>query len=156
MRLIILLVFVGFFGLSSCLKSTDVISFEEQLKIDVEAIDKYLTSNNIIAQQDPSGLRYVVIKEGAGVKPSLSSTIQVTYVGKLMSNGNTFDQTTTPVSFKLSQLILGWQIGFQLLPAGSKATLYIPSGLAYGPYGSGSIPGNANLIFDVELLGVTN
>lgn len=154
MKYLGVLVLLAFLGLSACLDSPEVVSFEDQLKKDTEAIDSYLASNNITALTDPSGLRYVITTQGTGVKPTLSNSIQVTYVGKLMSNGQVFDQSTSPVTFELSRLIVGWQIGFQLLPAGTKATLYIPSGLAYGPYGAGSIPGNANLIFDVELLDV--
>ncbi len=137
--------------------STDkALTTEEQLKKDVATIDKYLTDNNITAQTDPSGLRYVVTTAGpaGGVKPIISSTITVRYTGKLMSTGVVFDQRTTAVKFALSGLIEGWVIGFQLLTKGSKATLYIPSGLAYKTTGSGSVPPNAILIFDVELIDV--
>ena len=137
--------------------STDkALTTEEQLKKDVATIDKYLTDNNITAQTDPSGLRYVVTTAGpaGGVKPIISSTITVKYVGKLMSTGVVFDQRTTAISFPLSGLIDGWVIGFQLLTKGSKATLYVPSGLGYKTSGSGSIPPNANLIFEVELIDV--
>lgn len=154
MKFFSLLILVGMLGLASCLDTPDTISFEDQLKKDIEAIDAYLATNNIDAVKDESGLRYIITTQGAGVKPTLSSTIKVNYVGKLMTNGQIFDQSTTPVSFRLSGLIIGWQIGFQFLPAGSKATLYIPSGLAYGPNAAGSIPPNSNLIFDVELLEV--
>lgn len=124
---------------------------EQQLAKDIEAIDKYLSDNQIIAQQDPSGLRYVIEVEGAGLKPILSNTVVVEYTG-MRFDRSIFDQTKNgPVSFKLSQLIEGWQIGFQLLSEGSKATLYIPSGLAYGMTGFGPIAPNTNLIFDVDL-----
>jgi FKBP-type peptidyl-prolyl cis-trans isomerase FkpA len=85
--------------------------------------------------------------------------VTVKYTGKFLNEGvapansDIFDQATTPVTFDLAALIAGWQIGFQLLPKGSKATLYIPSGLAYGK-GGNSIPGNANLFFEVELIDV--
>jgi len=147
----------GFFILLLIGCSTDkALTTEEQLKKDVATIDKYLTDNNITAQTDPSGLRYVVTTAGpaGGVKPIISSTISVKYVGKLMSTGVVFDQRTTAVSFPLASVIDGWVIGFQLLTKGSKATLYIPSGLGYKTNGSGSIPPNANLIFDVELIDV--
>ena len=147
----------GFFMLLLIGCSTDkALTSEEQLKKDVATIDKYLTDNNITAQTDPSGLRYVVTTAGpaAGVKPIISSTITVKYVGKLMSTGVVFDQRAAPISFLLSGLIDGWVIGFQLLTKGSKATLYVPSGLGYKTSGSGSIPPNANLIFEVELIDV--
>jgi FKBP-type peptidyl-prolyl cis-trans isomerase FkpA len=72
-------------------------------------------------------------------------------------NGTVFDGTTTqPISFKLGQVISGWQIGIPLIQKGGKIRLLIPSGLAYGPDGQGPIPGNAVLDFDIELLDVTN
>ena len=138
--------------LISCSKDITV-SVEEQLQKDIETIDKYLTDNAITAETDPSGLRYVVTTPGTGMKPTLINKIKVRYTGKLMSNGAIFDQTTgtSTATFALSSLIIGWQIGFPLLNKGSKATMYIPSGLGYGPKGSSpAIPANAILIFDVE------
>jgi FKBP-type peptidyl-prolyl cis-trans isomerase FkpA/FKBP-type peptidyl-prolyl cis-trans isomerase FklB len=71
----------------------------------------------------------------------------------LLTTGEVFDQAVNPVSFPLNSLIQAWQIAFPLLSKGSKATLYVPSGLGYGERGSGtSIPRNANLVFDVELI----
>lgn len=148
---------VGLFILLLIGCSTDkTLTAEEQLNKDVATIDKYLTDNNITAQTDPSGLRYVVTKPGpaGGVKPIISSTITVRYVGKLMSTGVVFDQRTTAISFPLSGLIDGWVIAFQLLTKGSEATLYIPSGLGYKTTGSGAVPPNAILIFDVVLVDV--
>lgn len=131
-----------------------VLTEAEQLAHDIEVIDKYLNDNGITAQQDPSGLRYTISVEGSGPKPTLSNTVVVKYKGTLL-DGTFFDGTTTsPASFLLSRLIEGWQIGFQLLPEGSTAVLYIPSGLGYGKGGSGPIPPNANLIFNVELIEV--
>ncbi|MBL7875479.1 MAG: FKBP-type peptidyl-prolyl cis-trans isomerase [Cyclobacteriaceae bacterium] len=139
--------------LTSCSKD-EPLSFQEQLAADGEAIDNYLSANTITAQTDPSGLRYVITSLGTGPKPTLSNSIKVKYKGMLLSNGQIFDQANSAVVFKLSTLIQGWKIGFQLLPAGSKATLYIPSGLAYGAQATGSIPANSNLIFEVELFEV--
>ena len=124
-----------------------------QLGIDTTAIDTYLASKKITAQTDPSGLRYVITKLGKGAKPLVSSTVKVNYKGMLLENGTPFDQSNAPVEFPLSNLIQGWQIGFQLLPKGSAATLYVPSSLGYGANGYGNaIPPNANLIFEVELI----
>lgn len=145
----------------SCSEKVEELSDAEQMQKDIEIIDKWLAANSITALADPSGLRYNITLEGTGVKPSLSNKVTVKYTGKFLKEGVTpaasgvFDQATSPVTFDLSSLIAGWQIGFQLLPKGSKATLYIPSGLAYGKSGAGnSIPGNANLFFEVELIDV--
>lgn len=154
MRYIIRIIFIGVTVaiLGSC--GDNELTSMEQLAKDISIIDKYLADNNIDAIEDPSGLRYSILVEGTGPKPKLSNTVVVNYTGKLF-DGTVFDGTTTgPASFRLIQLIEGWQIGFQLLPEGSTAKLYVPSGLGYGKTGGGPIPPNANLIFDVELIEV--
>lgn len=136
------------------------ISPAQQLAKDVAAIDKYLTANNITAIKDDSGLRYVVSAVGSGTPPTLASNLKVKYRGTLLSTGAVFDQSAnypaTPTTFfntPLSGLIQGWQIAFVNLGKGSVATLYIPSGLAYGTASpSSAIPPNSNLIFDVTLI----
>jgi FKBP-type peptidyl-prolyl cis-trans isomerase len=75
----------------------------------------------------------------------------------ILINGEEFDSSYKrgePVSFKLSQVIKGWQEGLTLMPVGSKYMLYIPSKLAYGTNGKGNIPSNSVLIFEVELLDI--
>ena len=147
--------------ITNCAEDPELLSDEEQLQIDLEIIDAWLIANNRAALKDSSGLRYAITTMGSGAKPKLTNKVSVKYRGKFLkegvfaANSVVFDQATTAVTFNLSQLIQGWQIGFQLLPKGSKATLYIPSGLAYGKNGAGnSIPPNANLFFDVELVDV--
>ncbi len=103
-----------------------------------------------------SGLQYEVLKEGSGAKPSsASSRVTVHYEGKL-TNGNIFDSSykrNDPATFGLNQVISGWTEGVQLMNEGSKYRFFIPSELGYGSRGAGaSIPPNATLIFDVELL----
>ena len=124
-----------------------------QLAADTTAIDAYLADKKILAMKDKSGLRYVITQSSEGGNPTLSNTVKVNYKGSLMENGKVFDQSQSPIEFPLSNLIQGWQIGFQLLSKGSKATLYIPSSLGYGLNGSPpDIPANANLVFEVELI----
>ena len=126
---------------------------EGQLAIDSTAIDAYLASKNIKALKGKSGVRYVVTKQGTGPTPTLTNTVRVSYKGSLLENGSVFDQSQAPVEFPLSNMIQGWQIGFQLLPKGTSATLYIPSSLGYGINGyPPDIPANANLVFEVELI----
>jgi len=126
---------------------------EQQLDADIAAIDAYLAAQGIVAQQDASGLRYVITRPGRGERPAATASVKVNYKGSLLATGEVFDQSTNPVEFSLAQLIRGWQIGFPLLQKGAKATLYVPSGLGYGERGMpGAIPANANLIFDVELV----
>ena len=134
----------------SCLDSDPHIpDFDEQLKKDITAIDQYLATNNITAQQHSSGLRYVIHRNGTGTQPTIDSCVVANYAGKFLSNGQTFDQANN-IGFPLNGVIDGWRIGIPLLHEGDSATLYIPSGLGYGYYGyPPTIPSNANLIFNV-------
>jgi len=127
-----------------------------QLKLDTIAIDSYLNLHGINAVKDPSGLRFTVDTLRAGTNAFLIDDIQVNYTAKNLSDGSIVDQGTS-ISFNLSGLILGWQIGLQKMPQGSTFTFYLPSSLAYGPKGSGkTIKANANLIFSVKLLKVVH
>ena len=102
-----------------------------------------------------SGLQYEVLQDGSGNKPtSERSRVTVHYEGRL-TNGKVFDSSykrNQPASFGLNQVISGWTEGVQLMPQGAKFRFYIPSELGYGARGAGSIPPNATLVFDVELL----
>ena len=129
----------------------------DQVKLaqDVAAIDAYLTANSITAVKDGS-MRYLITTPGTGQAACLESTITVTYSGRVMG-GNTFETAVNPVSFLLGgDLILGWKLGFLNLNKGAVATLYIPSGYAYGKTARTGIPANSNLIFDVTLVDLTN
>lgn len=104
-----------------------------------------------------SGLQYEVLKEGDGPQPSASDQVEVHYTGKLI-DGTVFDSSEergVPATFGVTQVIPGWVEALQLMKAGSRYRLYIPSQLAYGPNGAGGVIGpNATLIFDVELIKV--
>lgn len=103
----------------------------------------------------PSGLQYEVLAEGKGCKPKATDKVQCHYHGTLI-DGQVFDssiQRGTPAVFGVNQVIPGWVEALQLMPEGSRWKLYIPSDLAYGEQGAGgSIPANATLIFEVELI----
>ena len=128
----------------------------EQFKTDTAIVQNYAVSKGVTPIKDPSGLRYVITKLGTGAKPSSNSNIAFTYVGKFLTNETIFDQSINTVTAQMGQLIKGFQIGMQQLPAGSTATFYIPSALGYGPTGDKSytVPSNSNLIFQVELVSV--
>lgn len=112
------------------------------------------TKEGVVALE--SGLQYKVITEGKGAKPAATDTVKVHYVGTLI-DGTEFDSSRTrgePAEFALNRVIPGWTEALQLMNAGSKWMLYIPSDLAYGPRGSGAIEPHSTLIFEVELLEV--
>ena len=102
-----------------------------------------------------SGIKYIVIKEGTGAKPIVTSNVKVHYTGSFL-DGKVFDssvQRGEPIDFGLNQVIKGWTEGVQLMTEGSKYKFYIPSKLAYGEAGAGGvIPPNTDLIFEVELI----
>ncbi|MBN2615295.1 MAG: FKBP-type peptidyl-prolyl cis-trans isomerase [Bacteroidales bacterium] len=133
--------------LGSCKKS------DQQSLVDKQIIENYVQANNLQGTFTSSGLYYVIVSPGGSVHPTLDSTVNVDYKGSFLS-GSVFDQGTN-VSFTLNQVILGWQEGLQLIGAGGKIILIIPSALAYGTSGSGSIPSNTVLRFDVTLNSVT-
>lgn len=103
-----------------------------------------------------SGLQYEVINSGAGAQPTRESTVRTHYHGTLI-DGSVFDssyQRGEPAEFPVGGVIAGWTEALQLMNAGSKWRLYVPSELAYGAQGVGSIPPHSALVFDVELLEV--
>jgi len=105
----------------------------------------------------PSGLQYLVLKQGTGNKPAATDEVTVHYLGTLI-DGTEFDSSYKrgePARFPLNRVIPGWTEGVQLMKEGAKYKFFIPSGLAYGPRGAGGIISpNATLIFEVELLSV--
>ena len=103
-----------------------------------------------------SGLQYEVITEAGGAKPSARDIVRVHYEGSLI-DGTVFDSSYNwgePVEFPLNGVISGWTEGLQLMSVGSKYRFYIPSELGYGSRGTGPIPANSVLIFEVELLDI--
>ena len=131
----------------------------EQKKKDQQLIEDYLAKNNIKnVQKTATGISYTIEKEGTGDVPKPGSNIVVNYKGKLL-NGTVFDSSEKsgkPFEFPVGvgAVIPGWDESLLLLKKGSKANLYIPSGLAYGPGGSGPIPGNSVLLFEVEVVDI--
>jgi len=131
----------------------------EKIAKEIEKNENYLLKNKMRPEVDtlPSGLQYEVLEEGFGPKPKPESEVTVNYVGKLI-DGTIFDSSIErgePATFKLNQVIPGWTKGLQLMSPGAKYILYIPAELGYGVKGAGnSIPPNATLIFEIELLNV--
>jgi FKBP-type peptidyl-prolyl cis-trans isomerase FklB len=102
----------------------------------------------------PSGLQYMVLKEGAGPKPMATDKVKCHYQGTLL-DGTIFDssiQRGQPIDFTVTGVIPGWTEALQLMPVGSKWRLFIPASLAYGDQQAGKISPGSTLIFEVELL----
>lgn len=105
----------------------------------------------------PKGVQYRVLKAGTGISPKVTDKVQVHYIGALL-DGTQFDNSRArnePLEFPVSAVIEGWQDLLLAMKEGDKVKAWIPSALAYGEAGvPPTIPGNALLIFEVELLKV--
>ncbi|MCD6012270.1 MAG: Peptidyl-prolyl cis-trans isomerase cyclophilin type [Flavipsychrobacter sp.] len=137
---------------------------QDQKAIDDQVLKNYFAKNKIVATKAPSGLYYTINKPGNGEKPKFGKHVTMHYLGKLL-DGTRFDgnvdeqynlvQGREPFIFALGvgQVIKGWDEGVKLLEKGSRATLYLPSWLAYGQNGvPGLIPPNSVLVFNVEVV----
>jgi FKBP-type peptidyl-prolyl cis-trans isomerase FkpA len=105
----------------------------------------------------PSGIEITMLTEGKGASPRASDTVRVHYRGTL-TNGREFDSSYKrgqPATFPLNRVIPCWTEGVQALKVGGKAKLLCPANLAYGSRGvPGTIPPDAPLVFEVELIEV--
>lgn len=146
-------------AMSGC-DGDEVFNADEQLEIDIRLIDQYLADNFLTAQVDEdSQLRYIVTQEGTGDNADFGNSVEVHYTGYLL-DGTEFDTSIGrgPFTFVLGRgdVIQGWDVGFQKLNVGARATLLIPSGLAYGNSRgpAGDLPPNSVLIFDVTVIDI--
>lgn len=139
----------------------DIATVAKQLteKEDAE-IQTFLKANNLTATKTSSGLYYVITQEGSGNSPKVGDEVSMNYTGMFL-DGKKFDSNldssfghVTPLKFPVGQgrVIKGWDEGILLLKKGTKAKFILPSVIGYGANGSGQIPTNSILQFDVELL----
>lgn len=113
--------------------------FTERIKKEGEDFTTSFLDCNPEAIKLDSGLVYCEMKAGEGAQPTLKSNVEVHYHGTL-TDGTVFDSSVErgqTISFPLGGVIKGWQEGLQMMKEGGKATLVIPSDLAYGDAGSG-------------------
>jgi FKBP-type peptidyl-prolyl cis-trans isomerase len=131
----------------------------EMKKLESEELDlrnAYLLENYPDAQPTESGLFFISEKKGSGSKPETGQKVKVHYTGMFL-DGTKFDSSVDrgqPFEFTLGQqqVISGWDEGIAMMRKGGKAILVIPSDIAYGPSGRGSIPPFSTLVFEVELI----
>jgi FKBP-type peptidyl-prolyl cis-trans isomerase len=142
-------------------------SAEKQIGVDDKLIQEYIQKNGLTMQKTASGIYYSINKAGSGANAAAGQEVTMNYTGMLL-NGTKFDSNEDPAfghkepfKFKLGagMVIKGWEEGIALLNPGSKATLLIPSPLAYGERSMpgnqanpGGLPANSVLRFDLEVV----
>ena len=139
-----------------------LISFFTSCKSDtekeLETLQAYIDDNNITVDPTASGLYYIETLAGTGAQATAGDIVVVNYTGTFL-DGEKFDSSydrNEPFDFTLGrgEVIKGWDEGIAYMKEGGKATLIMPSSLAYGSSGAGSIQPYTSLIFEVELLDV--
>ncbi|MBS1513135.1 MAG: FKBP-type peptidyl-prolyl cis-trans isomerase [Bacteroidetes bacterium] len=141
---------------------------KDQTAKDSKIIEDYLAKNNLKAVKGKWGTYVVIKEEGTGDKITFNDVASVNYTGKTLDSGKVFDSNTDP-AFKhvqpyevpvgqLEGIVPGWPDALQEMKKGTKATIYLPSSLGYGKAGnpSGGIKPDAILVFDMDILNVTN
>ena len=123
--------------------------------IDQKIIEDYIAANGITnAQSTASGLYYVIYEPGGTNHPTKKSSVSANYKGYL-TDGTIFDSSYPngkPSELDLKVVVEGWREGMQLIGAGGKIQLFVPSELGYGSSAAGIIPANSVIIFDVEMV----
>ena len=153
--LLIFLVICLFSSCGSSLKDNNACTNESPYA-DTSALLRY-AGDSIQTTLDSTGLLYQIIDPGSGTHPTLTSTMTVTYVGRLMDNYIFDSLTNTNLNGNvLGGLIFGWRYGLPKIGAGGEIKLLIPSALAWGCTGFNQVPANAPVYFDVKLLSVGN
>lgn len=129
----------------------------QQKELGTKYVEDFLKKEG--AKKTESGLAYLITEEGKGRIPKETDTVEVHYHGTLI-DGTVFDSSRErgkTATFPLNRVIPGWTEGLQLLKEGGKATLVIPPELAYKESGvPPKIPGNATLVFEVELIKIAD
>jgi len=161
--IIVVVIAGGLYFLSNLSQEDEIegVNFNE-----VEVQNQETNNSNNSMDNNQSGIKPVtelsaeIVKEGSGQEAKSGDKVTVHYVG-VLEDGTKFDSSLDrgqPFTFDLgaSQVIQGWDLGVVGMKIGEVRMLYIPSEFGYGESGTpgGPIPPNANLIFQVELLGI--
>ncbi len=185
MNRLLILIALCVLAFASCKKADDtqVVINGEQAAIDDKLITDYLTTHGITNAKrventnaaglslgpDTIGVWYQIVKQST--TPSLynssSTRVTVGYTGTLLTTGEVFAQTGDfHPSFTLGEVIKGWQVGIPKVNKNGIIRLFIASRNAYGAYAhpevkynglpANGLPANAVLIFDIEVIDVTN
>ncbi len=148
-QILILLISISFLTIS-CDKDDDSNNEDEDLKT-------YIQENDITNIPTESGLYYIETTQGTGSQAVAGKTVRVNYKGYFL-NGDIFDEGLINFVLGDGKVIAGWDEGISYMKENGKAKLIIPSKLAYGSTGTsnGTIPPYSTLIFDIELITVSD
>jgi FKBP-type peptidyl-prolyl cis-trans isomerase len=124
-----------------------------QIGKDTVLIDNYLKSKNVKFRKHPSGMRYILKKNGEGPHPAKGDIVSMRYNGQFL-DGNEFDSGEYSFRVGNAEVIPGWDLIAPDMQKGTALTLFIPSTLAYGRGGRGHIGPDAILVFEIELLSI--
>jgi FKBP-type peptidyl-prolyl cis-trans isomerase len=142
-----------------------ILKNKSQIDADSKVITDYLTKNNITATKTKWGTYIAVTNEGTGNNISYTDIATVNYTGKTLDSGRVFDSNLDP-KFKhveplqvtmmdIGSIALGWTDALLHMKKGTKATIFLPSTLGFGPQGRApEIGPNAILMFEMEVIGV--
>ena len=128
---------------------------QSQMAKDNKIIEDYLAKNNIQAQKADWGTYVQILNPGQGPKPRIGQFVNVHYTVSSL-DGKTFETGTYPMQIGVGGSIKGFEEGVKQLAKGGKAKAYVPSMLGYGPQGSGKIGPNQVLVFDLEVLDISD
>jgi len=146
---------------AACNKTaTPGLTTAEQLDKDINMIDEYIASKGISAISLDNGIRYVIKEMGTGDLPTAKNCVRFRYSAYQLYDTAAFGSDTGDgLKSPLVDLVPGVQIGLKLMPVGTKGTIFMPSGYAYGTTGSYDnvnakyvVNPNTPLWFDVEIL----
>lgn len=150
---LLLLAAVAFSGFSACKDEDRTAEIAAKIAADLDAYKANTLGDKL--KSTASGLEYIIHEQGTGAAVKDGDQIPTHYYGVLKSTGAEFDNSFTgggdPPTFRVGDLIAGFNEGMKLLNRGGKATLFIPWQLGYGANGYGSIPAKADLVFYIEL-----
>ncbi|MCW3101999.1 MAG: Peptidylprolyl isomerase [Bacteroidetes bacterium] len=134
-----------------------------------KVLAKYLEDNKITVKPTESGLYFIEKTKGKGQHPKDGEKVMVNYTGRLLDGtvfdtnskeeaqkANIFDERRPyePVEFTVGGLVPGMNEALKMMSPGSKATIVLPSSLAYGERGGGPIPPYSPMVFEVEVLSI--
>lgn len=142
-------------SITGCIKgSTSTPCTNKTPESEEAAIIAYASSQGFSMARHPSGMYYEVVNPGSGAIALPTSRIFVRYTGRLISSNAVFDQQLnhTLTGWVLETLIPGWQLGVPMIAVGGVIRLVVPSSLAYGCRPYLTLPGNAVLFFEIELV----